>query len=165
MRAMRVGFMSKRIIQPGRFMPLFVSAAFLVAAGSAVVAFPARAVAFQTSAAHALSFTQTITVTTLNDAGPGSLRAAINTANAAPVGDSARIRFGVQGTITLLAPLPAIGREVAIDATTAPTHVIGGPPVVALNFNGNPGLLFAAGSRGSQLRGVAVDNASGNGVT
>jgi parallel beta-helix repeat protein len=146
-------------------MPLFASAAFLAAAGPAVVAFPARAVASQSPAPHALAFTQTITVITLNNAGPGSLRAAINAANAAPVGASTRIRFGVKGTITLIAPLPAIGREVAIDATTAPGHVIGGPPVVALNFNGNPGLLFAAGSRGSQLRGAAVDSARGNGVT
>ena len=30
---------------------------------------------------------------------------------------------------------------------------------------GHPGLLFAVGSGGSQLLGVAVDDASGNGVT
>ena len=56
-------------------------------------------------------------------------------------------------------------RNVAIDATTAPTHVTGGPPVVALNFNGKLGLEFAAGSGGSRLLGVAADNARGNGVT
>jgi parallel beta-helix repeat protein len=54
---------------------------------------------------------------------------------------------------------------VAIDATTAPAHVSGGPPVVAVNFNRRPGLVFAAGSGGSKLLGVAVDNACGNGVT
>jgi parallel beta-helix repeat protein len=54
---------------------------------------------------------------------------------------------------------------VTIDATSAPTHVSGGPPVVALDFNRHPGLLFAAGSAGSQLLGVAVDDANGNGVT
>jgi len=52
---------------------------------------------------------------------------------------------------------------VAIDATSAPTYVSGGPPVVALDFNGHPGLLFAVGSGGSELLGVAVDDASGNG--
>ncbi len=52
-----------------------------------------------------------------------------------------------------------------INATSAPTHVSGGPPVVALDFNGHPGLIFGVGSRGSQLLGVAVDDASGNGVT
>jgi parallel beta-helix repeat protein len=112
-----------------------------------------------------LAFSQTITVTSLSDAGVGSLRAAVNTANAAPAGNSTLINFGVNGTIILASPLPAIAREVTIDATTAPTHVSGGPPVVALDFNGNPGLLFAAGSSGSQLLGVAVDHASGNGVT
>ena len=65
----------------------------------------------------------------------------------------------------MASPLPAIARKVAINATSAPTHVSGGPPVVALDFNGHPGLLFAAGSGGSQLLGVAVDDASGNGVT
>src|SRR3984957_5379461 len=162
---MQVGFMNKGIIRPGRFMPLIAGAAFLVAVGSATVAFPGGAVAAQTSAAHARAFSQTIAVTSLSDAGVGSLRAAINTANAAPAGDSTLISFGVNGTITLAGPLPAIAQKVTIDATTAPTYVSGGPPVVALDFNGNPGLLFAAGSDGSQLLGVAVDDASGNGVT
>jgi parallel beta-helix repeat protein len=162
---MQVGFMNKRIIRPGRFMPLVAGAAFLVAAGSATVAFPSGAFAAQASAAHASAFSQTITVTNLSDIGAGSLRAAINTANAAPAGNSTLIAFAVSGTVILTGPLPAIARRVAIDATTAPTHLIGGPPVVALDFNGNPGLLFAAGSDGSRLLGVAVDNAGGNGVT
>ena len=152
-------------------MPLISGTAFLVAAGSAAVAFPAGAVGAQTSvaarasAAQASAYSQTITVTSLSDAGAGSLRAAINTADAAPAGSSSLISFGVNGTIILASPLPAIARKVTIDATTAPTHVSGGPPVVALDFNGNSGLLFAAGSGGSQLLGVAVDDARGNGVT
>jgi parallel beta-helix repeat protein len=137
----------------------------LVAAGPAAVASPARAVVTKTSAAHALARSQAITVTNLNDAGAHSLRAAVNTANAAPAGTSTTISFEVNGTITLAGPLPAIKRKVVIDATTAPAHVRGGPPVVALDFDGNPGLLFAAGSGGSQLLGTAVDHARGNGVT
>src|SRR6202035_1941182 len=58
-----------------------------------------------------------------------------------------------------------IARKVTINATSAPTHVNGGPPVVALDFNRHPGLIFGVGSDGSQLLGVAVDDASGNGVT
>ena len=146
-------------------MPLIAGTAFLAVAGSAAVAFPAGAVAAQASVVHALAYTQTITVTSLSDAGPGSLRAAITKANAALPGASTLISFGVNGTITLAGPLPAITRKVAIAATTAPTHISGGPPVVALDFSGNPGLLFAAGSAGSQLLGVAVDDARGNGVT
>jgi hypothetical protein len=101
----------------------------------------------------------------LRDTGAGSLRAAINSANAAPAGKSTLIKFWVNGTIILYRPLPAIVRRVTIDATSAPTHVSGGPPVVALDFNRHPGLLFAAGSAGSRLLGVAVDDANGNGVT
>ena len=114
---------------------------------------------------HTPAYTQTFVVTSLSDTGTGSLRAAIDFANATSAGDSTLISFGVNGTITLASPLPAIARKVAINATSAPTHVSGGPPVVALDFNGHPGLLFAAGSGGSQLLGVAVDDASGNGVT
>ena len=65
----------------------------------------------------------------------------------------------------MVGPLPAIARKVTIDATSVPTHVSGGPPVVVLDCNGQPGLLFAAGSGGSQLLGVAVDDVNGNGVT
>ena len=70
----------------------------------------------------------------------------------------------MHGTITLNSALPAISPEVAIDATTAPTHVSGGPPVVAIDCNRHPGLLFAVGSAGSRLLGVAVDGASSDGV-
>ena len=114
---------------------------------------------------HDSPYSQTIVVTSLSDTGAGSLRAAINSADAAPTGNSTLINFGINGTITLAGPLPAIARKVTIDATSAPTYVSGGPPVVALDCNGQPGLLFAAGSGGSQLLGVAVDDASGNGVT
>ncbi len=117
------------------------------------------------SATRTPAYTQTVAVTSLGDAGPGSLRAAIGSANATSAGDSTLISFAVNGTITLASPLPAITRTVAIDATSAPTYVSGGPPVVALDFNRHPGLLFAVGSGGSELLGVAVDDASGNGVT
>jgi parallel beta-helix repeat protein len=154
-----------RIIRSGRFVPRVAGAAGLVAGVSATIAFPAGLALAQGSAARAPAFSQEFVVTSLGDAGPGSLRAAIGSANATAVGSTVRISFSVNGTISLVAPLPAITRNVAIDATTAPTHATGGPPVVALDFNGHPGLLFAAGSAGSRLLGVAVDHASGNGVT
>jgi hypothetical protein len=146
-------------------MSLISGVVFLVASGSATVAFPSVAIAVQASAAHAPAFSQTLTVDSLADNGSGTLRDALSQANFAPPGNSALITFTVNGTITLLTPLPSIVRPVTIDATTAPTHVSGGPPVVALDVNGNSGLVFAAGSGGSQLLGMAVDNASGNGVT
>lgn len=146
-------------------MPRIAGAAVLVAGVSAAVAFPAGSAVAQAPTPHTPAYTQTFVVTSLGDLGPGSLRAAIDFANATSAGDSTLISFGVNGTITLASPLPAIARKVAINATSAPTHVSGGPPVVALDFNGHPGLLFAAGSAGSQLLEVAVDDASGNGVT
>ena len=146
-------------------MSRIAGAAGLVAGVSAAVVFPAGSAVAQASIPHTPAYTRTFVVTSLNDLGPGSLRAAIDSANATSAGDSTLISFGVNGTITLASPLPAIARKVAIDATSAPTHVSGGPPVVALDFNGHPGLLFAVGSGGSQLLGVAVDDASGNGVT
>jgi parallel beta-helix repeat protein len=54
---------------------------------------------------------------------------------------------------------------VTIDARSAPTYISGGPPVVEIDCNTHTGLQFAAGSGGSRLLGVAVDNASGDGVT
>jgi parallel beta-helix repeat protein len=102
----------------------------------------------------------TFPVTSLNDSGAGSLRAAITAAN----GDSGSptvINFTVNGTITLSSALPALTHSTKIDATSTP----GGPPVVEINCNHSAGLTFAPGSDGSQLLGVAVTNANGNGVT
>src|SRR5579863_7106354 len=105
----------------------------------------------------------TFTVGNLDDSGPGSLRAAITEANTA-VG-SPTIDFAVSGTITLASALPAISNQVTIDATTAPSYVSGGTPVVEIDCNNQSGLVFAAGSDGSQLLGVALGDANGNGVT
>jgi parallel beta-helix repeat protein len=162
---MHVVFKNRRIIRTGRFIPRIVGAVSLLAGVSAAVVLSAGSAVAQPSAPRVPVYTYTFVVTSLGDAGPGSLRAAIESANAASPGASTLIRFGVNGTITLGSLLPAVVRNVTIDATTAPTHVTGGPPVVALNFNGNLGLEFAAGSGGSRLLGVAVDNARGNGVT
>ncbi|HWB51841.1 MAG TPA: FG-GAP-like repeat-containing protein [Stellaceae bacterium] len=104
-------------------------------------------------------------VSNLDDSGAGSLRAAIAAANADTSGTPTVINFTVNGTITLASALPTITHTVTIDATSAPTYTAGGPPVVAFDFNHNAGLVFGAGSDGSQLLGVAIDNAGGNGVT
>ncbi len=104
-------------------------------------------------------------VSTLLDSGPGSLRAAITAANAAAAGTATDITFTVHGTITLASALPAITGEVTVDGTSAPTYVVGGSPVVEINCDDYAGLQFSAGSADSELLGVAVDDASGNGVT
>jgi hypothetical protein len=103
---------------------------------------------------------RTIVVTTRANSGPGSLRSAITLANSGSAGSRRTITFSVRGIITLASALPAIYRQVTIGAV--PTR---GGPVVEINCNGNEGLRFAAGSSGSQLLGLAVDNARGNGIT
>ena len=95
----------------------------------------------------------------------GSLRAAISAADAISPGRSAVIGFAVAGTIRLASGLPAISRQVTIDARTARTRAGSGGPAVEIDCNGHAGLRFAPGSAGSRLLGVAVDNAGGNGVT
>ena len=163
--ALKRAFVNRRISRAGRCMTRIAGAAALLAGVSAAVAFTTGSAVAQASTCSIADSTQTLVVNNLNDAGPGSLRAAILSANASPAGDSTLITFCTNGTITLASALPTIARNVTIDATSAPTHVNGGPPVVALDFNGHPGLIFGVGSAGSQLLGVAVDDASGNGVT
>ncbi len=103
------------------------------------------------------------TVTSTADSGAGSLRAAITAANAAP--GASTINFTVAGNIILNSDLPAISNTVTLDATTAPGHAANGAPVVGLDCNTHAGLVFAAGSANSQLLGLAVGHATGNGVT
>ena len=106
----------------------------------------------------------TLAVTTLSDSGPGSLRAAILAVDALPGSTSSTIIFTItvqSGTITLLSDLPPITNMVKIDAT----QYYGTGPNIAINANGHAAFVFAAGSNNSQLLGVAVENASGNGVT
>ncbi len=101
------------------------------------------------------------TVTTLADAGPGSLRAAIEAGNAGPAGF--RITFAVAGRIQLADGLPEIRNAMTIDGTTAPGYA--GAPVVQIDNNGNSGLEYAAEARTSVLNGLSITGASGAGVT
>jgi hypothetical protein len=164
-RAMEMAFKRMRTSRSRHFMPQITGAALLASGVSAAVAFPAGPAAAEASVSRAPAYSLTLAVTSLADAGPGSLRTAIAAADATPSGGSTLIIFAVPGTIDLASPLPAIVRDVAVDAITAPTHVSSGPPVVAIDCNGYPGVVFGAGSGGSQLLGVAVDHASGDGVT
>jgi parallel beta-helix repeat protein len=106
-----------------------------------------------------------ITVTNLNDAGSGSLRAAIGEANLNISGTPSVISFSVNGTIALASDLPPISHAIEIDATSAPSYSSGGAPVVELDCNSHAGLTFATGSAGSRLLGLAIGHADGNGVT
>ena len=104
----------------------------------------------------------TFTVSNLNDSGAGSLRAAIEASNAGAPGEANTISFTVSGTIVLASDLPTITNPTSIVAGSSDT---GTAPSIGLDCNGNAGLTFGAGSDGSQLMGLAVGNADGNGVT
>src|SRR5437879_4871691 len=104
----------------------------------------------------------TFNVTNFNDSGAGSLRAAIDAANAEAPGSSNTIEFSGGGTITLASDLAAITNQTAIVASST---TVGNAPTVGIDFNGHAGLVFAAGSDGSQLIGLAVGGATGSGVT
>jgi parallel beta-helix repeat protein len=136
--------------------------AFPWATAASATAAPAPAVARRPAAPPP---DRSAIVRTLLDSGPGSLRAAIRAADAPPPGTITVIRFAVTGTITLRAALPAVTRQVIIDGTTAPGYRAGRAPLVAVNASGHPGLRFAAGSNQAKLLGLAVDRASGAGVT
>ena len=119
----------------------------------------------QAGAAARLAVPQAFTVTSLRSSGVGTLRSAIESANASAPGTQTTISFAVAGVITLASALPAITRQTSIDALTAPGHTGGGPPVVEINCHRRAGLVFAASAAGSQLLGLAIGNARGAGVT
>jgi hypothetical protein len=110
----------------------------------------------------------TFTLTNTSDAGAGSLRDAITQANAS-VGVADTINFsigsGIQ-TITLASALPSIVDTVTIDGTTqggfagTPLNEIVGTGAGA----GANGLVLAAGSDASAIRGLSVQSFSGNGI-
>ena len=105
----------------------------------------------------------TVFVTNLNDGGPGSLRAAITTTNANPEFDLISFQKAGTGTIQLTSALPAITDPVTIDGATAPGF--SGSPVVQIDYNGFGGLKLRAGSSGSSILELGLENASDNGVT
>ena len=103
----------------------------------------------------------TFAVVNLSDHGAGSLRQAIQNANAHAGADV--IDFNVAGTIRLTnCALPAIMGSVNIDGTTAPGFA--GTPTVEIDFNHFGGLQFNPTSTGSALRSLSLVNATGNGV-
>ena len=163
---------SKQVNFPGRQRRSAPGVLFRIASAACVVTCTSAAVAITTDASAATArrassatraFPGHILVWNLRNAGEGSLRHAIEVANSASPGMSSFIDFSVSGTITLASPLPAISRRVTIDARFGPGS--GPGPKIEINFNRHAGLRYAAGSAGSQLLGVAIDNARGTGVT
>ncbi len=107
----------------------------------------------------------TTEVTNTNDSGPGSLRAAIESANA--TGGIQTITFAIPGagvhTISVLSPLPDITDAVVIDGTT---QGVSATPLIELNGTlagaGALGLKIKTG--GSTVRGLAINRFNGAGI-
>jgi parallel beta-helix repeat protein len=141
---------------------------FAIAVSLALTVSPAAAVsAAPASPAHpqAGRAIRVLVVRNLQDRGKGSLRAAIQAANHGRRRDVAVVKFSVRGVIRLASALPAVTRQMIIDGRTAPGYRAGGAPVVEVNFGRQPGLTLATSASHSAVLGLAVDNASGDGIT
>ena len=84
-------------------------------------------------------------VNNLNDSGSGSLRDAIERANANHRADSITFSEGLSGVITLSKALPDISDTLSINGLSSGQT----KPIIQLDFSGNRGISFAAGSDGS----------------
>ncbi|MFI5456220.1 MAG: beta strand repeat-containing protein [Isosphaerales bacterium] len=110
----------------------------------------------------------TVFVTSPGDAGTGTLRAAIMTANANP---GTTIDFRLQltpATINLVSPLPQIIAPTTIDGTSQPGYK--GTPLVTVNGSGvvvapSPGIDFEPGSGGSLIEGLEITGFNIAGIT
>ncbi|HTU82686.1 MAG TPA: right-handed parallel beta-helix repeat-containing protein [Candidatus Acidoferrales bacterium] len=159
---MSTGFASRLFVTGAFFCS--VSLAFSGCEGSQA-GLPARALLDAARPHAALHRHTAFTVTNTLDSGPGSLRAAILTANAAPPSASSIVDFATTGVITLASALPQIVRSVRIDGTSAPGYTAGGAPLVEVNAGGFTGIVFAKGSAGSTMLALSIVGAKGNGVT
>ena len=111
----------------------------------------------------------TYNVSNTNATGNGSLYKAITDANAnSGVQDTITFSIGGGGPQTIAVPaggLPAITDSVILDATTQPGY--SGTPLITLDGSGAGsvhGLQLAAGSDGSEVRGLAITNFNGVGI-
>lgn len=119
-------------------------------------------IAPQRAAVTTSDVTNTFVVTTLADAGPGSLRQAIIDANTNPGADA--IAFDVAGTIRIgTTALPSITDTTVIDGTTAPGYA--GKPVVRVDFQNTQGLVIGGSADESQILGLSLVDAAVAGVT
>jgi hypothetical protein len=106
-----------------------------------------------------------VAVTNADDAGAGSLRAAINGATPGTL-----ITFAIADVhpITLATPLPPIPANVTIDGATQPgTNCAMWPPTLAIELNGETlaaGDVLTVGGSNVTVRGLVVNSGPANGI-
>ncbi|MEA2736661.1 MAG: hypothetical protein QOE14_3112 [Humisphaera sp.] len=107
----------------------------------------------------------TYMVTSVNDAGAGSLRQAILDANAHAGADTVKFAIGSGAkTINLAKGLPVLGDQLTLDATSQPGYA--GKPLVTLNGAAAGAAIDGLKITGSgvQVRGLAINRFSGSGI-
>ena len=101
-----------------------------------------------------------LTVSSLADSGPATLRSAILTANAGSHSDKFTINFGVTGKIDLQTPLPDLNGSIAIQ----------GPGAASLTVERAAGVLFSSAivtvdaGRTASLTGLTIANGNACGI-
>lgn len=108
----------------------------------------------------------TISVTTAQDGGAGSLRQAIITANSTTGADTIVFNIGSGWAhIVPTSPLPAIYQPLTIDGTTQPGY--SGKPLIEISGTGvysAPGLWITGNGAGSTVKGLIINGFRGQGI-
>jgi predicted outer membrane repeat protein len=101
-----------------------------------------------------------LTVSSLADSGPGTLRAAIQAADAGSPSDKFTIGFGVTGTIDLQSPLPDLDNTIAIQGPGASSLTV--ERAAGLSF-GSP-IVSVDEGRTVSLSGLTITNGDAGGI-
>jgi predicted outer membrane repeat protein len=101
-----------------------------------------------------------LTVNSLADSGPGTLRAAILTADAGSHPDQFTIGFSVAGTIDLQSPLPDLNNSIAIQGPGAASLTI--EPVGGLSLTS--AIITVDAGQAASLSGLTVANGNDGGI-
>jgi predicted outer membrane repeat protein len=101
-----------------------------------------------------------LTVTTLADSGPGTLRAAIQTADAGSHSDKFTIGFSVTGTIDLQSPLPDLNNNIDIEGPGASSLTI----ERAAGFSFSSAIITVDSGQTASLSGLTIANGNAGGI-
>jgi hypothetical protein len=101
-----------------------------------------------------------LTVTSLVDSGPGTLRAAILTADAGSHSDQFTIGFAVTGTIDLQSPLPALTNSIAIQGPGAGSLTV--EEAAGTSFLGT--IVVVAEGQTASLSGLTIANGTDDAI-